>query len=495
MALINITGLTFAYDGAYNNVFEDVNFQLDTNWKLGFIGRNGRGKTTFLKLLMGEYDYKGKITADVNFEYFPYKVGDKTLLTSQVVEEIYPEFESWQLMREFNLLELAEGLLHRPFETLSGGEQTKVLLAVLFLKLNTFLLIDEPTNHLDSHARQVVADYLKTKSGFILISHDRDFLDHCVDHILSINRANIEVQRGNFSTWQHNKELNDEFEFKQNEKLKKEVDRLQKNALEKAKWADKAESRKIGFDPTKTEKNMNRRTIESRKSKKMMKRAKTTETRAENALEEKQKLLKNIDTAEELKISQPQHHSSRYLYLNNLGVCFGSFKVFEGVSFTLEKGERAVVKGRNGSGKSTLLKLICGEDFSHNGQLNVASGLKISYVSQDTSFLNGTLTKLCKVNGIEESRFKTILRKLGFDRAHFEINMEDYSEGQKKKVLIAKSLCENAHMLVWDEPLNYIDVISRMQIESLLLASRPTILFVEHDNIFTQKIATKMIEI
>ena len=89
----------------------------------------------------------------------------------------------------------------RPFETLSNGEQTKVLIAALFLNEGHFLLIDEPTNHLDAKARKSVAAYLKTKKGFILVSHDRRFLDDCVDYILSLNRANIEVQRGNFSSW------------------------------------------------------------------------------------------------------------------------------------------------------------------------------------------------------------------------------------------------------------------------------------------------------
>ncbi len=133
-------------------------------------------------------------------------------------EQAVPQYEHWKLKRELSLLEVEEEVLYRPFATLSNGEQTKVLLAALFLKESNFLLIDEPTNHLEMNAREKVGQYLNSKKGFILVSHDRAFLDQCVDHILSINRNHIEIQRGNFSTWQQNKELQDRFELAENEK-------------------------------------------------------------------------------------------------------------------------------------------------------------------------------------------------------------------------------------------------------------------------------------
>ena len=256
MALINITNLTFAYPGSYDNVFERVSFQIDSNWKLGFIGRNGKGKTTFLKLLLGKYEHEGTISASVQFEYFPFEITDPDAVTLEIVDSVCFGYQRWELMRELNLLQVSEDVLHRPFGTLSNGEQTKVMLAALFLKENSFLLIDEPTNHLDLPGRKIVGDYLKGKSGFILVSHDRFFLDDCVDHVLSINKSNIEIERGNFSSWFENKERKDNFEIAENEKLKKEIKRLRETAKEKAQWSDVAESRKIGFDPLKTEKNV-----------------------------------------------------------------------------------------------------------------------------------------------------------------------------------------------------------------------------------------------
>ncbi len=154
MSLINVSNLTFGYDSSAENIFENVSFQIDTNWKLGFTGRNGRGKTTFLKLLLGEYEYTGTISSSVDFEYFPYSVSNMDMLTTDIIDEVCLSCEQWEFMRELSLLSVDDDVLYRPFYTLSNGERTKVLLAALFLRENSFLLIDEPTNHLDMQARQ-----------------------------------------------------------------------------------------------------------------------------------------------------------------------------------------------------------------------------------------------------------------------------------------------------------------------------------------------------
>ena len=161
---------------------------------------------------------------------------------------------------------------------------------------------------------------------------------------------------------------------------------------------------------------------------------------------------------------------------------------------TIEQGERTALIGVNGCGKSSLIRLILGDKLDYQGILRVGSGLKISYVSQNTSFLRGDLKELAREENLDESLFKAILRKLDFERVQFEKPMETYSEGQKKKVLIARSLCQKAHLYIWDEPLNFIDIYSRMQIEKLLKEYHPTLLFVEHDQSFTDEIATQKIE-
>lgn len=489
MSLINVTNLTFAYDGSYDNIFENVSFQIDTDWKLGFTGRNGRGKTTFLNLLLGKYEYSGTISTNVSFEYFPFGVTNSENNTIEVIESICPDCLHWQVMRELSLLQVSEDVLYRPYNTLSNGEQTKVLLATLFLKENSFLLIDEPTNHLDVKAREVVSDYLRSKRGFILVSHDRAFLDNCIDHILSINKTTIEIQKGNFSSWLDNKQRQDNFEVAENEKLRKEITRLQSAAKRAAVWSDKVEKTKMG-----TTDSVDRGYI-GHKSAKMMKRSKGIEERQQAAIDEKSELLRNIESSAKIKISQINFHADRFVELDKVSIFYDSKVACENISFTVEQGDRVALCGRNGSGKSSVIRLICGEDISYTGSFRKASQLKISYVSQDTSYLRGNLTSYAIDNGIDESIFKAILRQLDFSRIQFEKDMSDFSDGQKKKVLIARSLCEKAHLYIWDEPLNFIDVISRMQIEELLLDHSPTILFVEHDSEFCKNIATKIVEL
>ena len=208
MAQIRVSDLTFSYDGSSDTVLENVSFNIDSDWKLGMIGRNGKGKTTLLNLLLGKYEYKGSISAGIGFDYFPYEVsGEQLKSTADELAAFWkPHAESWQILMQINQIGLDPELLYRPFETLSHGERTQVMLAVLFAGENEFLLIDEPTNHLDTDARQTVKRYLNSKKGFILVSHDRDLLDAVCDHVLVLNRKTVEVQTGNFSSWWENKE-------------------------------------------------------------------------------------------------------------------------------------------------------------------------------------------------------------------------------------------------------------------------------------------------
>lgn len=505
MAKINVAKLTFAYEGSYDSIFEDVSFTIDTDWKLGLIGRNGTGKSTFLNLLLGKYSYQGVISSSDCFEYFPYQIQDKKKLTIDVIEEVSPEYELWKIIMELEQLEVDAEVLYRSYETLSFGEQTKVMLAVLFSKENYFLLIDEPTNHLDRQTRELIQKYLQSKKGFILVSHDRELLDACVDHILAINRNNIEVQKGNFSSWWENKQRQDAYELSENDKLKKEIGKLEAAAERTARWAEKVESRKIGFNPRKEpDRCIDTRAYIAEKSRRMQKRRKSLEQRQQNAIEEKEGLLKNIEKTIDLKIMPLEHYKDCYIRCQNVCVGYDDKEVISNISLELRKGERLVIEGINGSGKSSIIKAILQSEntiiingkkeelvpnnLRAEGELSVAKGLKVSYINQDTSKLKGRLEDYIKYTGADESLFKSILRQLDFERVQFDKNMEDYSEGQKKKVLIASSLLSQAHLYIWDEPLNYIDVFSRIQIENLLKKYQLTMILIEHDKTFCDEV-------
>lgn len=488
MSIIKIENLTFSYPGSYDNIFENTSFQINTDWKLGFIGRNGRGKTTLLKLLLGNCEYSGRIISSVQFDYFPYPVADKNLPALQILQSVCPIAEEWEVMRELSYLAIDPDVLCRPFGTLSNGEQTKVLLAALFLNEGHFLLIDEPTNHLDAEARALTAAYLKKKKGYILVSHDRSFLDGCVDHILSLNKATIDVQGGNFSSWMMNFKRQQELELSQNERLKQDISRLQQSARRSAAWSCRTEATKYGTKPPD-------RGYIGHKAAKMMKRAKTIQARQQQAIKQKSALLQNAETADALKLSPLTYRSDTLLSLTDVAIYYEGDAICKPVSFSVQQKDRIVIDGKNGSGKSSLLKLLAGRQIQHKGTIQAGPGLIISYVPQDTSHLRGNLSAFAEENHIEESLFKAILHKMGFSRIQMEKDMQSFSSGQKKKALLAKSLCEQAHLYIWDEPLNFIDIYSRMQIEQLIDDFSPTIIFVEHDKAFQDHIATKAVRL
>ena len=241
----------------------------------------------------------------------------------------------------------------------------------------------------------------------------------------------------------------------------------------------------------------------------MMKRSKILEHRKEDAIREKEGLLKDVETLAELKMQPLVHHKEVLLEADNLGLRYPESDtwLFQNLKLELRKGERVFLHGSNGCGKSTLIKAVLKAvgygkgaadhfwNFQEQGRLTLASGLVISYVSQDTSYLNGSIRKFCEKRGLEESLFCAILRQMGVEREQFTKELQEYSEGQKKKIQIAESLLTPANLYLWDEPLNYVDVFTRMQIEEVLLRYEPSMLIVEHDARFQERIATKIVEL
>ena len=485
MSTIQFSNVTFSYGGQETPLFDDLNLILDDRWRTGLIGRNGRGKSSLLRLLTSQLEYTGNIEAPQRFVCFPLENLPGEMNGRDAVLSCLPELEEWRLQREMNHLSLPEEVLERPLQTLSPGEQTKLQLAALFALEDCFPLIDEPTTHLDQHGREKLANYLAGKSGFILVSHDRRVLDQAVDHIVAINRSGVEVQQGNFSSWAENRARQDAHERDENDRLRKDIRRLDQAARRTAGWSDAVERSKIG------EHALDRGFIGAQ-SARMMQRAKNVKKRQQSAIEEKKGLLRDVEESETLKIAPLHHHAELLLQIEDLTIRYdGAASCFEHLDFIAKNGERIAVTGANGCGKSSLLRLIAGELVPHQGRIVLASGLILSVLPQRIDGLRGSAAVYARQIGVDVTQMFTVLRKLGFPREAFDIDMQQYSSGQRKKALLAGSLCQKAHLYIWDEPLNFIDLLSREQIESLLLEAKPSLLFVEHDAAFVDAIATR----
>lgn len=519
LAIIQVRDLHFAYEGGAQPVFSGLSFHMDSSWRLGLVGRNGRGKTTLLRLLAGQLHGQGEILSSLPFDYFPFGVegarpaGEALIDTlapytrweeqmaaclSQPtpgslahygeVEEQYARADGYRvrdsLAREAALLGIPPEALVRPFASFSPGEQTRLKLAALFLRPNRFLLIDEPTNHLDEDGRALIASYLSRKSGFLTVSHDRGFLDRVCDHILALEKQGARVVGGNYSAYRENKRLQDEYERDQRDRILSDIGRLQQSAREKAAWSDRVEASKIG------EHAYDRGAI-GHKAARMMKRAKAIETRVAQQIEEKEKLLKNLEYTAPLNLRPLYSRSPLLLRLEEVCFSYGGPPLIEGLSLTLAPGERLALTGRNGAGKTTLLRLMSGALTPQSGRVWRPRDLVLSQLPQTAAGLSGTPRDLALLRGLDLTLFFTLLRKFDLPQELFERDITGFSLGQKKKALMALSLAQEAHLYLWDEPLNDIDPESREQIEDLLLGTGATLVFIEHERAFIDKVATR----
>ena len=526
MSKILVNEMSFYYEPYYNPVFERVNLILDTDWRLGLTGRNGRGKTTFLKLLEGELEpTQGKLIKSVSMEYYPYhfetayeKTGDvlKEIIggfkTMEDVMEAFPEHPDKEeiercaavqekyreeggyelearICRELYRMGLPEELLDRDFRVLSGGEKSKLLMLALFLRPNAFVLLDEPTNHLDIRGKQAIAHYLKQKKGFLAVSHDRQFLDETADHILAINKTDITLEKGNYSSWKENTEKKEAFERRTKIRLEKEIKVLEKGAVVRRNWAAAAEKEKNPY-PTNNRGNTSR-------AAKFMHQAKNAEQEAREAIAEKKELLKNYETVPPLYLYKDTDGSGTdkdlpVLQLEKLTFGYDGVPLFHHFSMEIFRGERIWIRGSNGCGKSTLLRLIKGE--LETKARKAAEEIAISCFYQEPLWQEGSPREWIRDDGQWE-RFLSLCSRLDIPDEMQKRPLQTYSSGEKRKVDVARALSEESDILLLDEPLNFMDIYFREQLERAILASGPTLVFVEHDERFGSRVATRIIDL
>lgn len=314
MNKIVLSNVSFAYSHPFKVIFSNLNLEIDDSWKTVVIGKNGEGKSTLLKLISGELKRdSGTIKSKNNFFYFPYEIeniNDKVIniikeiagpyfqLERQieealnnmdmkkysVLEEEYKKIDGYNIdaiiKKECEKIGLEDSILDSSYNTLSGGEKTKVKIVSLFIKQGTFPLLDEPTNHLDLESRESLSKYLSKKSkGFICVSHDAHFLNKVGSHIIDIDAKNgINISNAKFNDYYQNKASLEMSTIKKNYELKKDILQKSKSISEKIGWSGTSEKKKIGARD---------KGYVSSKSTKLMRAAKNLETRINRDIEQK----------------------------------------------------------------------------------------------------------------------------------------------------------------------------------------------------------------
>ena len=537
MSTIICRRLTFGYPGSEDNVFEDVDLVIDTQWRCALVGRNGCGKTTLMRLIHGELvPDRGRIER-VPTAYFPRPVDDPGERVRDVVKDAVGPFRRWETAMDDLLAEGGEDAIarygelldayeesggyaidsgieaeisalgidqrswDRPFSNLSGGEQTRCLLASLFvsdtnsrsrnagtarLPGHRFPLIDEPTNHLDADGRRRLADYLRSKTGFLLISHDRAFLDACCDHVVALNRDTVDVERTSFSAWREHFHQRLARQRSENAALKQDIAQLAQVAADRRAGALKRENEKVPHGDT---------GFASNRAKRQMKKALIAERRAGNAADERRRTLVDVEKQRHLRLPDPGRVAGSLVVANDLSLWRGEEPVFAKLSFTVAPGDRVAVIGPNGSGKTSLLDQIEGAPYRHTGTLSRPAHVTVARTYQHPQWRSGLLRDRLTEANLDESRFRQIMAVLGVRGHVLDGRVEDLSDGQQKKIDLARSFLAGAHLLLWDEPLNFIDIDAREQIEEVLLRDKPTVVFVEHDAAFVERVATQVVQL
>ncbi len=531
MLYLKTHNISYNYPGA-EELLQDIGVQIDSSTKCGFIGDNGTGKSTLFQLFLknlkpasgtinhaenlsiGYLAQENAFDIGTTVEEQLWKIRPKLVKLRQLLnnpasktENILKvctdyeqlggyEFETSieQILEEFNL----KSLCSQSAISLSGGEKTRLSLACIIIKQPDMLLLDEPTNHLDLQALEWLENYLKNcKIPFVVISHDRIFLDRCVNRIWAIENNSLREYSGNYSFYCEEKRLEYKRQILAYEVQQKKIHQLISISKRRRTAADKTENFKLSRSKKKNGGKCKRDDGSGscrHNTKKEMKSAKALEKRIERLKESKEAKKPENKKKHKVKFTSGIDCKGRYaLRLETLSKGF-KYNLFEELNLVLPRGERLSITGANGSGKTTLLRLIAGLDSPDNGKVLLPESTSISYFAQEYENLNlnkSILEEILDGNYRKQANARTLLGCLGIRKDMVFRRIKSLSLGERSKVSLAKTMLSGANLLLLDEPTNHLEIVAREVIEKALLEYEGTIIFVSHDRMFTEKIATE----
>ena len=495
-----------------SNVLDGLSFTVTSGERVGILGPNGCGKTTLFRILSGEYDYdegevmiapgkrlglisqipvypKGWTVEDVLRDAHRrlYAIGDR-------LEELAGQLErddSPALLREYdrlsedfrrlggydmdvernrvaNGLDIPAAMREQDFETLSGGEKTRVNLARLILEDTDILLLDEPTNHLDLHATEWLEDYLLHFKGTVLaISHDRWFLDKVVQRSIEILDGKAEFYSGNYSFYVQERQRRFDEKLKQYEKDQAKIEQLQRAAEQMHLWAF------MGAD-------------------KLHKRAFSMEKRIEK-LQQSEKPVEQRKM--NVKFKQRGFEGDEVLVVDGVSKSFGARTLFRDLCLTVAGGERIALIGDNGAGKSTLVKLILGEETPDSGYLQRGPAIRTAYLPQTVRFSDdrrSAYETMLYDGRCQPQEARDRLAAFGFRGEDVFTPVGALSGGERSRLCLCLLMGRDINFLILDEPTNHLDIASREWMEDALSDYEQTLLFVSHDRWLIEKFATRI---
>ncbi|MBS4219953.1 ABC-F type ribosomal protection protein [Bacillus sp. FJAT-49711] len=516
MLACSVSQISKMYGG--NSIFENITFEINEKDRIGLVGRNGSGKTTLLKLMAGletpdsgqihwkkglqigylaqipEYHnqstskevlmtaFKGLLQLEKKMRELEEKMSNETntLKLEKLVADYGHVQDNFSLKGGYeidaNIEKIVNGLkiadlLNKPFSALSGGEKTKVGLALSLLKNPDFLLLDEPTNHLDLPAVEWLGMFLRDYAGTVLvISHDRYFLDEVINKILDLEDGEIECYYTNFSGYIKEKEERLLKEFQAYEEQQKKIKKMKEAIKRLRDWANRANPPNEGLH----------------------KRARNME----RALERMEKLDRPVLNRKKmnLDIESSARSGNDVMNLGNVSKKFGEKFLFKNVNMHIAYQERVAVVGENGTGKSTLIKMMIQQLQPDDGEVRIGSNVKIGYLSQHifSEVKDETIIEVFRNEvSVTEGEARHILAKFLFYGHTVFRKVSQLSGGERMRLRLAQLMYQDINFLILDEPTNHLDIESLEVLEDTLEHYNGTILAVSHDRYFLNKLFEK----